>query len=262
MEKELYNFFISGDQENATYLLFILLTIWLFKEMRSRYIQFDDSKAARFDKTLEIYGTLEVSIVLYLKEQNETTSKNLYECISKSYSALSRNIHKLVSGFLETHEDKTLIEILKELRKESSELKYEQSRKTYQLNNTEDFLGYYWSHFKTFFVPVFLTLVTVVLLLFSIVFSYNFMKPEMSWMTRINLLSLIFSGGFLLFFVMTMLDMLIAKKIKHSWKNWLTITGVIMIVILSIFFELPIISVVVIIIFSTFIMPRLLKRGW
>ncbi|QDS35519.1 hypothetical protein [Brevibacillus brevis] len=260
MEKELYNFFMKGDQEKATYLLIILVTIWLFKEMRSRYIQFDDSKTARFDKTLEIYGALEVSIVLYLKEQNETTAKNLYECISRSYSALSRNIHKLVSSFLETHEVDKLIEILVELRKESSELKYEQSRKTYQLNNTEDYLGYYWNHFKTFFVPVFLTFVTVVVILFSFVFSYNFLKPEISWMTRINLFALIFSGAFLLFFVMTMLDMLMAKRFKHSWKNWLIIIGIIMIVIFSINFESPIISAIFIVIFSMFFMPKLLKR--
>lgn len=261
MEKELYSFFLRGDEEKAIYLLIILLAIWLFKEIRNRYLQTEDSKVARFDIILEAYGSLEVSIVLYLKEQNETNAKNLYENISKSYPAFSRNIHKLVTGFLETHEDDKLNEILHELRKELSELKYEQSQKSYQLHHARGYLGYFWSHFKTFCVPIFITLVTVVVILFAILFLYDFLTPEQSWMTRINLLALIFSSGFLFVFAVTFVDLLMAKKLTHGWKSWSSLTGFIATVILLLYFKLPVVSAAVIVLFSTVIMPKLLKRG-
>ncbi|MGG0794555.1 hypothetical protein ABE137_11180 [Brevibacillus laterosporus] len=247
MEKEVFNFLKNGDHETATYLVLVLIAIWLFKEIRIRYIHLDDAKEVRLDKTLEAYGALEISILMFLKEQNETTSKNLYESIIKSYSLVSSKLHKLLANYLDFNEDNKLREILKELRIETVNLKNEQSKLVNKSSNSQEHIQYYGGYLKTFIFPLGLTLFTLAIILYSIPFLYEFMRPENSWISRIHQFSIIISVIFLILFGSFVFDNLLENKIKHSWKNWLVIGGFIVGVIVPMVFKMSFISVVIII---------------
>lgn len=81
---------VGGDPVHfLIWVLFILGTIWLFKEVKKITINDKSLTVTRIDQALEIYGRLESSIMLYLKARDVDSQRVMYEKIGESYSVIS-----------------------------------------------------------------------------------------------------------------------------------------------------------------------------
>lgn len=127
---------------NVYLFLFIILSVWvlfwLYKELRKENWERSGKALERLDKTLETYGALECSLLLYLENTNgDGAKKQLYESVGKSYPYLSINMAEKMQGLYENDAPEYGRECIEMLRKEIKILKNSNAEVVPQLRNGE-----------------------------------------------------------------------------------------------------------------------------
>lgn len=86
--KEIIDLLLAGNK--TIYIIIALfIMIWIFKEVRIRYLKDLDFEISRIDQALKVYGELEIKIMKYLDNENDKEiHTSLLESISLSVESI------------------------------------------------------------------------------------------------------------------------------------------------------------------------------
>lgn len=218
--REIIELILSGDSSILTILL-VLLLVWLFKEIRMRYVRDIDLETIRIEQILKVCGELELKIIRQLEYDNKESRDSLLNSISTSYSFLSRELFKKCVSCYDNRSKSELESLLIILREEISSMNYEISKRTDI--KKKDVIEYYINILNQFFIPAVITFGTLLLLMLIIVFVTTMNNPEVGWFNKLWISAQLGSSFILFFFIYVLFSMWIDKKLKNKLKNWIYI---------------------------------------
>lgn len=112
----------------AISIIVTVLVFWMYKELRSNFLENGKSNQQRVDKALDIYSDIEFEIYKYLNDKSDLFI--VAEKISKASSLLPYDLLKLFIKFKETTEESLKRELLlkfhNDIEKEIYSLKLKQ----------------------------------------------------------------------------------------------------------------------------------------
>lgn len=215
--KEVIDLMVSG---NSTIWLIILavFVIWMYKEIRNKYLKDYDFETSRIDKILEVYGSLEIIIAKKLKYSDNEIEEEMYKLFSMNYAYLSRDLYRNWKQYYLNPEQEKLETILEKIRSEISELNYEQANRIDI--NKKDIIEYYMRSLKPFITPMMITTLTIILLFAVLMLVFYVMNPQNLWYRKVDLVLATFTGYLSLLFLYVFINLLLEKRIVHGLKNW------------------------------------------
>ncbi|KOR90366.1 hypothetical protein [Paenibacillus solani] len=250
---------MAGNQ--TIYIIIALLVlVWIFKEVRTRYLKDLDFEISRIDQILKVYGELEIKIIKCLENESDKEKHiSLLETISLSYSYLSRKLYHKCKDYLEDMSKNNLEQLLRILRKEIDSMNYEQNNRI-DIEKKE-MITYFANILKPFFIPVAITFMTLLLVIIASLFGLSMSNPALEWHMKLWVASTFGSGFLFLLFAYVFVSILTNKKFKNKWVNWIYILVTLMLFILIFYIDyLSIFCFVFLIYFLFFRFPKMMKR--
>lgn len=203
-------------------VLIILISLWLFKEIRSSHLKNMDIEIERREQVLKVYGNLEFNILRYLETEEKEILNSLYEAISNSYSFLSKNIFKKCEEYYNDRSKDKLEELLVLLREEISSIHHEHSEKVDV--GKKYAIDYYMQYLDSFFIPGVMTVVAIVQILFSIFYlGIKTIHPQIEWYQKLWTILRFISANILILWAYALVNIISNKKLKIELKNWIYI---------------------------------------
>lgn len=254
---ELVDLLLRGNTK-FWYVIFLFVTLWLFKEIRSRYIKEYDFEISRLDKVIEVYGLIEMNIITYLKYYDEEASKSLFEKMSASYPYISDNLYSKWANFIEEPSRHKLEKYLYDLRKETAYLKREQETRIPMVK--KNIFMYCISHIKTFFMPAYITLIVLLILLMLVVSFFITTDEKLNIYEKLNIFSIGF--GILIFLILVYFvgQLILDKKFKHTLPNWTLLLGLLASLIVLIVLKLTFIFLILYFLYMIYFASKLVIR--
>lgn len=257
--KEIIDLLLAGNK--TIYIIIALfIMIWIFKEVRIRYLKDLDFEISRIDQALKVYGELEIKIMKYLDNENDKEiHTSLLESISLSYSYLSRKLYRKCKNYLEDMNKNNLEQLLILLRKEIDSMNYEQNNRI-DIEKKE-MITYFTNILKPFFIPVVITFMTLLLVLLVSLFGLSMSNPTLEWYKKLWIASTFGSGYLFLLFVYVFISILTSKKFKNEWLNWIYVLVTLVLIVFIFYFEfLSIFYFIFLIYFVFFKFPKMMIR--
>ncbi|MUG71945.1 hypothetical protein [Paenibacillus validus] len=228
---------IFPDTSTAFFVIALtLFSLWMYKEMRSSFVEGVKNNAQRADKAIDCYAELELEILKLLNEKSDHFA--VAEKVSKASSLMPYALLKKCNGWKDESDtekqNEILKEIHKELRNEILSLKLKQSDPiTYKTDDTfVDFIAVY---VKTKLAPIGLpflhTFINLCIIFFIFLYG-NIVINESLMSQKVLYISLIFVGILYFLLLNIIISLVLFKgRFKHSILNW---------VLFSVFIILPI----------------------
>ncbi|MFD0682422.1 MULTISPECIES: hypothetical protein [unclassified Paenibacillus] len=265
MEKILAELFINGKVETMYILIFVIVILWLFKEVRARYIKDDETTINRIDKSLESLGVLEGSMIKYLDSSTDENKKLVKEAISKSYSHLPQRLYKDASLIMDDLKRDKIKSFLGEIRKEVTRYKLVQEKKfpIFFGESASDIVNYYWHYFRTFFIPFTMTYAHLMLIFLVIYVMAYWNQPSVQWQDKISFTLNSVSVMVLIILFITVFDIILEKKFNHSLWIWLLVTTFLVgfyLMVISQIWYISIILLLYCIFFIFFVFPKTISK--
>ncbi|GIM45978.1 hypothetical protein DNHGIG_15270 [Collibacillus ludicampi] len=199
----------------------LVVTLWLFKEIKKTITDDKSLQVSRIDHKLEIYGRLECNILLYLRLKNEDSQKLIYEKLGESYSALSKPIYDKLFESLKSSDDDKLEECVKDIHEEVLNLKNrrEQIYPMIYSNGVFESFYYYMNIIERIFLPIIFTYFAFLFIFIIIAVVYVIIHLPTISDKATSLISL-FSGFLLLLLVLKALSELFNRDYKNiRWRE-------------------------------------------
>lgn len=226
------NYFVDlinsiGTQNQLTNLIYVILFVfvfWMYKETRSFFIENKRTHDVRLDKALEIYGEVESEIYKYFNNQSDVHIVS-YK-LGKAYPYLSSEVVNKILVWKKQGlgQNELLEDIQQELIAEIKKLKGTQYDSiSNRLNKSLYDMGvfYYKSKVESFVKPLVFTTINLSILLFFIFFILKMFEVK-QFSGQILIFTLIVD---LIFYIalldMTIFDVHLKKRFKHTILNWL-----------------------------------------
>lgn len=210
----------------AISIIIAVLAFWMYKELRSNFLENSKSTQQRVDKALDIYSDIEFEIYKYLNDKSDLFI--VAEKISKASSLLPYDLLKLFIKFKETHEEplkrELLLEFHNDIEKEIYSLKFKQvDSVTFKSDkNIAASIEYYIkTKISPFGIPLIYTyfnlmFLLLLILLFALIISASTIKEQ------IFLISLIFAApSYLMVLYNIVSEGFLRKRFKHTYTNWI-----------------------------------------
>lgn len=218
---------ISAFPDTATALftvIFILITLWMFKQLRTSYIESSNSNIQRTDKAIDYYSDLEFEIYRYFNDKSDFMP--IADKISKASSLMPIKILEKCNQCKKENDLEKRNDLLKELHKqlqnEIISLKNTQSDPVTFKSIDSIFLieNYIKTKISPFLIPLAQTFINLILLL--VVISLTFTVISATSLTQKTLyISLIFVVVFYALLVHLIISQVIIKKrFDNSVLNW------------------------------------------
>lgn len=205
---------LLGGNQNVWVIILLLLIMWLFKEIRARYIQLTDAEPIRIDKTLEIYGKVEFHLT-----SDEVTDRQAEEYISGHYSYFSRELFNLWEIYKKNKSSEEKEYFILKLKEEISSLQLEQSTRMDLLK--KDIISYFIRFLQSFFMPAFITFITIMIMISVLFFSINLVDVDIAWYDRAISIVTFFNSCLFLLFSIVLSQIIMEKRFKHSVRYWI-----------------------------------------
>jgi ABC-type multidrug transport system fused ATPase/permease subunit len=166
---------ISDEPTSIIYGISLFVLIWIYKELRSKYIESTKAEAIRVDEAIILYSEIDNVIYKYLNGFSD--KHEVYEKISKAYSHLP---YPLISLFLKSKDEtdnevfkNELIQFQKEIINEIKSLKLKQvdsisRRNENSLETIEQFVS---NTLKPFFAPFFHLYIILMIIILLVVLA-------------------------------------------------------------------------------------------
>ena len=227
---------LKNQIHNPYLLLFVLIILWLVKEVKEIYNDEKIQIVARLDKQLEALGLLEVSIIDLLNNCNNESKNSLNNNISKSYPYITSSQIICLKKYLETSDIQVLNNFLLEMNKEIIQLKKEQEKRIQlvgngSLNKFEYIVN---NTIIPIIAPLFITFIIIItmIMVFALYFLYIDKYSSLGYLYATLVLS---NVVFIAMIFFGTLDAISMQNIKNTLTNWsIFIASIILLSILSI----------------------------
>lgn len=222
MEKFIFDALKANQIEILIYTGAVFFLVWLYKEFRITTVEYERATSERIDKSLELYGDLQLEIASYLKNQSDI--KTLKQKMSKSFPYLPKNILAMIITWSKDEKSDYLHVILSCLNDELFYLKSLQYDKvSFRHNNLIENIDYIFNKVKlsTFVSPFVYTFISFISIMFLLQFSISFNNANI-----INKLFLILEAlNFILAITIISFtfENILKKRFKHNLINWITL---------------------------------------
>lgn len=220
MDKIIFDALKSNQIELLIYTAVIFFIIWLYKEFRTTTIEYEKTTSERIDKSLELYGDLQLEITSYLKNQSDI--KTLKQKMSKTYPYLPKNILEFITTWNKDEKNDYLDQISTGLNNEIFYLKSLQFDKVaFKYNNFIENMDHIFNKIRlsTFISPFIYTFVSIILIMFLLAFSITFNKANIT--NKLLLILLIVNFIFFIIIASFVIENIFKNKFKHSLINWI-----------------------------------------
>ncbi|MEK4263973.1 MULTISPECIES: hypothetical protein [unclassified Paenibacillus] len=210
----------------AISIIVTVLVFWMYKELRSNFLENSKSNQQRVDKALDIYSDIEFEIYKYLNEKSDLLT--VAEKISKASSLLPYDLLKLFIKFKETTEESLKRELLlkfhNDIEKEIYSLKLKQFD-TVTFKSDKNIVASIEYYIKTkiepFGIPLIYTYFNLVFLLLLILLT-SLIVSASTVKEQIFFFSLIFVAlSYLVFLYYIISEGFLKRRFKHSYINWI-----------------------------------------
>ncbi|WGU93377.1 hypothetical protein QJQ58_23005 [Paenibacillus dendritiformis] len=210
----------------AIAIILIVLVFWMYKELRSNFLESYKSNQQRIDKALDTYSDLEFEMYKFFNERSDMFT--VTEKISKATSILPFAFIQKLIKFKETTNEMSKKELLHEFHKEIQEeilsLKSKQLDSV-TLKSDKDIFAVVDRYIKTkiapFGVPFIHTYLNISFLMLLVLFVISLLSAK-SFKEQIWIFSLVFASlFFLLVLYLIISEGFIKKRFKHSFTNWI-----------------------------------------
>lgn len=210
----------------AVAIVLLVLVFWMYKELRSNYLEDNKSIQLRIEKALDIYSDVELEIYKYFNEESDVST--VTEKISKATSNLPYEFIEKYNKFKEITDEVLKKDLLSEFHKEIKEeilrLKSKQLDSVTLKGNKNIFIAvdhYIRTKFAPFGVPFIHTYVNITFLMLLIFFAVSLLSAT-SIKEQIWLFSMVFAAFFyIVFLYLIITEGFIKQRFKHSFKNWI-----------------------------------------
>ncbi|SFL20731.1 hypothetical protein SAMN03159341_1046 [Paenibacillus sp. 1_12] len=203
-----------------------ILVFWMYKELRSTFLESSKSNQQRIDKALDVYSDLEFEIFKYFNGRSDFFT--VTEKISKTVSLLPYDLLKKYIKFKVTTDEALkndlLLEFHKEIESEIYRLKLKQIDSV-TLKNDKGIWSSVDLYIRTkvapFGIPLIYTYLNLTLLMLLALLTISIVGAA-SIEQQIMILSLFLSGIFyfaVLYLIIN--EGFIKKRFKHSLTNWI-----------------------------------------
>ncbi|GGF83977.1 hypothetical protein [Paenibacillus aceti] len=210
----------------AVAIVLLVLVFWMYKELRSNYLEDTKSIQLRIEKALDIYSDVELEIYKYFNEESDLFT--VTEQISKATSILPYEFIKKYNKFKEITDEAVKKDLLNEFHKEIKEeilrLKLKQLDSVTLKENKDIFMAvdhYIKTKLAPFGVPFIHTYVNIIFLMLLVLFAISLLSAT-SIKEQVWIFSVVFAALFyivLLYLIIT--EGFVKKRFKHSFKNWI-----------------------------------------
>ncbi|KWX71974.1 hypothetical protein [Paenibacillus jilunlii] len=210
----------------AISIIVTVLVFWMYKELRSNFLENGKSNQQRVDKALDIYSDIEFEIYKYLNEKSDLFI--VTERISKASSLLPYDLLKSYIKFKETTEESLKRELLLKFHNDIEKEIYCLKLKQFDIvtfKNDKNIAASIEYYIKTkiapFGIPLIYTYFNLVFLLLFILFTALIVSAP-TVKEQIFLFSLVFAALFYLMFLYYIItEGFLKRRFKHSYTNWI-----------------------------------------
>lgn len=218
------NTIFPDTQTALVFILISLITLWMYKELRTNIVENGKNNVKKLENAIEIYSELDSQIRKILKEMSENSSLDIQ--LNKAAPYLPYDLfHKLQQWEDTPGEFESLKELQEELRNEFRRIKQLQlDPVSYKYNGgiIEFLFSYIKRKFSSLIEPLFLTLIGVYILIFFVFILMSFTIIE-EFFNKILLLSLLVAViVFIVVIDMILSEVLLKSRFVHSILNWIT----------------------------------------
>lgn len=221
--------FIKSEFENPTitllYISLIIFSLWMYKELRSSYLENNKTYLQRIDKAIDMYSALQLEIFKYFEGESDffmVADKILKTSSIMPYFLLTKSNHILEETNNEKKEE-LLRRLYEQVKNEIYGLKHNQ-RDIVTSKKGESAIeiieNYIIEKIGPFLLPLFYTLLNLGLFLVLILLMTSLMT-ESSITKKTLTLSLIvalISYVFILHIILS--EVIFKKRFKNSVLNW------------------------------------------
>ncbi|MBW7474726.1 hypothetical protein K0T92_08205 [Paenibacillus oenotherae] len=236
MEKILIDLFMNSKIEVLFWTLFIWVILWVFKEIRTKYIKDGEAANDEIRKLLEVYGQLELVIDRYRNDQSDENRQRMSEEMANAYPYISRKLFKKWTVVKEASYRIDETNAFQEaLTKEIAQHKYEQSNRSpiFRGEGTMGNFEYFMGNFKSFITPMILTFFALMMALSVFLLLHFIYDTDNDWRNKVWIFFNVFNFVlFLIVFIQSM-EHIFDKHYRHSLWNWNVTLLFIIIFILS-----------------------------
>ncbi|MGI1659677.1 MAG: hypothetical protein ACRKFN_11910 [Desulfitobacterium sp.] len=197
----------------------IVICAWLYKEIRTSLMEADKYDAERINKALQVYAKLESTIIKCKLSFSENFYDNLADAYPFIHKELLRQAYNLKKNFNSADADKFLAKLEEEifrLKNLQTDLTSNE-RHEYFVNEVDFFIKK--TKMKSFILPLIFILIALTVVIFYIVFLYEFEKANI--FGKLNLGA---GASYLLsimFILSLLVDVFINFKFIHTRNNWI-----------------------------------------
>jgi|GEM_PF-3566350 len=208
------------------YILLIILTFWMYKELRSSFIDQHKSSQQRIDKAIDVYAELEMEIYKFFLEQSDFL--HVVEKMAKASSLLPYELWKQCNQCKDEADAASRKEQLKNfhavLKQEMTNLKHKQHDSVTFKNddNLVDRIDHYTkTKIAPFLYPLAQTLINIIILIAVVLFTIVYATEPLNTKKTLYLSSLaaLVIYGALIILILSLVIM--KKRFRHSILNWL-----------------------------------------
>lgn len=215
---------LTNDKVTSWLIIVILvLCVWLFKEVRTQYLEDNNKAVSRIDKAIEAYGALEVSILSYLNDECEENKKAILEKISAMYTHFQIFQHTESLSFYVLNFNRNDLENLLKIANDDLSFLVKEQKMRVHIIKGEGIISRIEYFFNTtlssLLGPVIITVFTIYLFAFSLYVAFDVYAID-DWRDRIYIYTLSMDFVIVIRIIATTVDLLREKKLKHTVANW------------------------------------------
>lgn len=210
------------DNQTETFLIAgtVAVIIWLYKEIRSTYIETERNNLDRANKALEIYAQLQIELRKYI--DNWASDNLLDSSLTRAYPYLPKNLLIRLMNWRVWKNEDDLYKILEELGKEILRVKrIQKDVVSYRSDDSINSIRYFLHSIKaSSYIQPFIFFTGVLFVAFYISISvYQFSISDN--LEKICVVFTFINSIFYFFFAMLFMETLFEKRFISNLKNWL-----------------------------------------